>query len=409
MDSVRNLIAIVAAIMILSIPAQASFPDEWTRDPANPVFVDGIPSTVVFTGGHYEMWGSDGSGFSQGTSPDGRTWTINEASPVLVPGPGWYDEMTVDHASVQIVDGLYHMWYSCTAADGHNRIAHATSSDGLDWTKDPANPVLDLGPPGSLDSAELIHPCVLFEDPVLHIWYNGHDDEVQRILHATSLDGITWSRDATPALEPGQQGAWDDEQLGMMSVVPYGGFYHMLYTGWGADEVIQIGFAASANGLDWIKWRTDEPVFEPGPEGSWDDLAVLLPVVLVSDSGFMMWYGGTRDFESFSTGLATAVFAPTTVPDAAALALGPNYPNPFNPSTTIQYTLAETAMVTLTIHDAAGHQVRELMTSRLVSDGRHEVRWDGRDAAGRAMPAGVYYARLEAGSTSETRSMVLVK
>ncbi len=85
-----------------------------------------------------------------------------------------------------------------------------------------------------------------------------------------------------------------------------------------------------------------------------------------------------------------------------------NVPNPFNPATTIGYELATPGPVRLLIFDAAGHRVRTLVEGTH-SRGTHQVVFDGLDDAGRSLASGVYFYRLEAGGTVQTRKMVLVK
>lgn len=86
-----------------------------------------------------------------------------------------------------------------------------------------------------------------------------------------------------------------------------------------------------------------------------------------------------------------------------AFALGPNYPNPFNPATTIQYSLPQAAEVRLTIHNAVG-QVLHTLVSEYQPAGRYAVRYDGR-----ALSAGIYFYRLQAGRVSQVGKMVLLK
>lgn len=83
-------------------------------------------------------------------------------------------------------------------------------------------------------------------------------------------------------------------------------------------------------------------------------------------------------------------------------------PNPFNPQTTLSFELAEAGHARLTIFDAAGRLVTTLLDEHRDA-GRHEVTWNGRDAAGRISSAGVYLYRLESGGVSETKRMLLVK
>ncbi len=90
------------------------------------------------------------------------------------------------------------------------------------------------------------------------------------------------------------------------------------------------------------------------------------------------------------------------------LVFAPVVPNPFNPATTLAFTIPNPARVRLVVHDVAGRRVRTLVDTRLGA-GEHAVRWDGRDDAGRAVASGVYFARLRAGADTRTRRMVLLK
>jgi flagellar hook assembly protein FlgD len=83
-------------------------------------------------------------------------------------------------------------------------------------------------------------------------------------------------------------------------------------------------------------------------------------------------------------------------------------PNPFNPSTTIAFTLQAAGRARLVVFDAAGRQVRTLVDETRPA-GRHEVRWDGVDDRGRQVSSGVHFCRMEAGSFRDTKRMTLVQ
>lgn len=85
-----------------------------------------------------------------------------------------------------------------------------------------------------------------------------------------------------------------------------------------------------------------------------------------------------------------------------------NHPNPFNPSTTIVFDLPERVAARLTIHDAAGRLVHVLAEGTL-EPGIHSRRWDGTDRGGVPVAAWVYYYRLAAGGTAQTRALSLVR
>ena len=88
-------------------------------------------------------------------------------------------------------------------------------------------------------------------------------------------------------------------------------------------------------------------------------------------------------------------------------ALGHNYPNPFNPSTIIPYQLPASGHVRLDVFNVLGQRLATLVDAER-SAGAHTAQWDGTDAAGRAVGAGVYIYRLSSGRMTESRRMVLV-
>ncbi len=89
-------------------------------------------------------------------------------------------------------------------------------------------------------------------------------------------------------------------------------------------------------------------------------------------------------------------------------ALHQNYPNPFNRSTTLHYDLSENLPVRLTIFDLLGRAVR-VMVNEEQHSGYKKVKWDGTDQEGKPVATGVYLYRIEMGSYSSVKKMVLLK
>ena len=85
-----------------------------------------------------------------------------------------------------------------------------------------------------------------------------------------------------------------------------------------------------------------------------------------------------------------------------------NYPNPFNPKTTIRFTLADPGRTTVAIFDVAGRLVKTLLNEDLPAQA-HEVSWLGRDGKGRQVSAGVYFYQVTSGGHRATGSMALIK
>lgn len=90
------------------------------------------------------------------------------------------------------------------------------------------------------------------------------------------------------------------------------------------------------------------------------------------------------------------------------LRLDQNVPNPFNPSTTIAYSIAQAGRVRVDVYDASGARVAGLVDD-VLGAGPHETRWDGIDAAGRRVVSGVYFCVLRTGGHVVTRKMALLK
>ena len=105
---------------------------------------------------------------------------------------------------------------------------------------------------------------------------------------------------------------------------------------------------------------------------------------------------------------ATAVAAETAA-TPPAFALGANYPNPFNPATTIPLALpAGTSDMDLTIYNTLGQPVRQVWNGPLAA-GEHRLTWDGRDGQGQPVAAGVYLYRVQVGDHTRIRKMVKIE
>jgi hypothetical protein len=89
-------------------------------------------------------------------------------------------------------------------------------------------------------------------------------------------------------------------------------------------------------------------------------------------------------------------------------ALDQNFPNPFNPTTTIRYALPEVADVRLQIFDITGRQVNVLVNSTQQA-GWYDLHWTGQDARGYNLAAGMYFARIQAGEYTEVIKMMYLK
>jgi flagellar hook assembly protein FlgD len=85
-----------------------------------------------------------------------------------------------------------------------------------------------------------------------------------------------------------------------------------------------------------------------------------------------------------------------------------NHPNPFNPRTTLAFSLPARAAVTVEILDPRGRRVA-LLQPGVLPAGRHELTWDGTDLRGSTVAGGIYLYRVRAGGEEITRKMVLLR
>ena len=114
-------------------------------------------------------------------------------------------------------------------------------------------------------------------------------------------------------------------------------------------------------------------------------------------------------FVFLNQGVPVTAIAAETTATPTAFALGANYPNPFNPATTIPVSVAAGAGdVDLTIYNVLGQPVRRVWAGPL-AEGEHRLAWDGRDGQGQSVAAGVYVVRLHQGNQTRIRKMVKIE
>ncbi len=125
------------------------------------------------------------------------------------------------------------------------------------------------------------------------------------------------------------------------------------------------------------------------------------------------WFFGQVSYTPWTDAAHTETYTSCTgVPDDAGAErayASYNYPNPFNPSTAIRYTVPSPGgVVSLKIYDLGGRLIRTLV-SDIKRGGDHVVVWNGRNDGGREVGSGIYFYRLEIGARSFERKMVLLK
>lgn len=166
--------------------------------------------------------------------------------------------------------------------------------------------------------------------------------------------------------------------------------------------------------VDWVGWRMVEWDLENDTVGSWAGNGKL-EGTLRFDS-FQLKYrpgisarSGTLRFDNLqlAKGADTvAVRAPGSVP--IVVTLYQNFPNPFNPGTTIEYVIDGISPATIEVFDLLGRRVRTLVAASH-EPGKFVTLWDGRDEIGTPVASGIYLYQLTSGSTVLTKKMLLIR
>ena len=148
--------------------------------------------------------------------------------------------------------------------------------------------------------------------------------------------------------------------------------------------------------------------YDGATEGLYNDFNGLLSNVVNDvhvDRSNAVWFAtdkGLCKYGDIYTGVDKDETAPSPIPLITAS------PNPFNPMTTLSFTLPIEALTTLTVYNIAGQKVATLV-SDVMASGAHSVVWDGRDTFGVTVASGVYIAQLISGTHTATAKLALVR
>ena len=145
-----------------------------------------------------------------------------------------------------------------------------------------------------------------------------------------------------------------------------------------------------------IQWHKDDPV---------DDRERLRNDVVYS---YQQNRNPFVDHPEWVAGIFEGVISDVPEAAVAAARIDAVYPNPFNPQTTVSYSLAEAGLVTLEVYAVDGRRVRTLRNASLDA-GAFTVTWDGRDDGGRPVASGAWFVRMRSGGAVDTEKVTLMK
>ncbi len=170
---------------------------------------------------------------------------------------------------------------------------------------------------------------------------------------------------------------------------------------------------------DGMKVDPDGNIYCTGPYGVWiiSPAGICLDTILMQDNpSNCAW--GDADRKSLYITAGKSLYrirlaGTSDIKDqgflpARTFELYNNYPNPFNPSTTIGYQIKKSGFTTMKVFNALGCEVTTLV-NEYQHPGTHTVEWNGKNSAGQQVGSGVYYYRFKASQYLETKKMLLIK
>lgn len=257
-----------------------------------------VNRVILDDGSYKLYYSGGATGYTQeqigyATSPDGKRWTKYPGNPVIVPGltGSWDSKYVVSPAVIKDGD-TFKMWYA-----GFNgnvwRIGYATSMNGQSWTKYSGNPVMETVASNSWESKTLVPCCVIKEHGDYKMWFEGSDGTHSQIGYASSVDGVKWTRyDGNPVLALGDASSWDSWSVGHCTVIGRPGGYRMWFEAYDRQHA-GIGHATSRDGLSWTRYGGNPVISRQGT--GWQRHSTTDPAVIYNGSGYQIWYAGVDD------------------------------------------------------------------------------------------------------------------
>lgn len=284
--------------------------------------------SVLRDGKGFRMWLSGGDARNlkrivvevyEAVSEDGQNWDI-DPKPVLGPSRSGWDSLRTETPSVVKVGGTYHMYYTgfdeAAGKSGITQIGHATSTDGIVWEKDRANPVVtgqnrdkhEWGYGGVGEPGVVYNP----RDRTFYLYYaglqvsrDGKEHGLMGILLATSKDGSKFEPYKVDGrqkliLHRGVPGAPKNAWFGYSTpsaVINERGGIDLFATfvvapkGPATTRHVVLAHATSSDGINFE--TSEENMFEAG-RGDWKDFQVRSPSVVLYRGRYHMWFAGER-------------------------------------------------------------------------------------------------------------------
>jgi len=288
--------------------------------------------SVIKVGNQYVMYASSDHSFDLNiaiyrlVSSDGLSWSLSPTTPVFQADPNTsaWDHRAVETPSVVYFGGKYHLFYTgypVTYADSYSyKIGHATSSDGISWTRDASfivapNDPYNTTPNLTFNQWITAEPAAVVFNNKIYLYFTsvGANTSVGSSLEVigltTSPDGTTWSTPQSVLLpdqalypRPGGTKDWLGYSTPMAAVL--NGQMHLFFdvvqnAPW---KQLKIHHASSTDGI--TNWTQDSSSIFNNTDAIWTADEVRSPTVLLDGTSLYMWYAGSTTTPTLSIGQA---------------------------------------------------------------------------------------------------------
>jgi len=431
--NLQNKFILIGLIIFNFISMQLFSQGDWVKY-EGPVISETPWSThafypaVLHDEGVYKMWfsayigGYSSIGYAK--SDDGIEWKINNL-PVIYGNVGGAWQEDKGAGTVLRVNDTLKMWYTGSSDnfDIELAIGYAYYDESIGEWNINSNPVLDKGLPNSWDAQGVLQPAVYYDGSTYQMWYHGFENPDLwapcGIGHATSSDGINWTKDSinNPVMIPDSgtfYSTWNMSNYVLYRLNESGEYeYQLWFSGW--DGIVtpfrmKIGYATSSDGIDWTVENDDSCVLDLGPAGSWDSRQVRMATVQHFNDTLRMWYGGINEtsfgFSNFKIGYAWC-YAPDINTGTREFGFTEQMhiiisPNPCTDVTKLQFRMPVDGNLNINLYDISGQKIKRLL-NEVKMPGEYEIEIDVRD-----LPPGVYFIRMQAGDQVVTEKLVVM-
>lgn len=271
----------------------------WVKSTANPVLGGKLGTcfdvTLLREGDKYRMWFSwrPKKSIAVVESADGVKWS--EPQIALGPNPKSDWEEEVNRPVVLKHGDGYHMWFT-GQAKGRSNIGYATSPDGIKWERASEKPV--LSPREEWEKVAVMCPHVEWDHSrsLYRMWYSGGEQwEPNAIGYATSPDGKEWTKlPANPIFRADPKSLWEQHKVTACQIIRRGDWHIMFYIGFRDENHAQIGIARSRDGITHWERHPANPIISPGA-GKWDADACYKPFAIFDGKQWLLWFNGRRE------------------------------------------------------------------------------------------------------------------